>query len=283
MITTGSKFYFGLAGAGILAAILYGIITNGADHGGVIHLLSGDGSISALVGPLTLGYKGGVGDHVGYSVLMGFGLSAGAMGAACSFFRDGAREAVAQFDQQEVAATGMASVAATGPSYWPLVTGVGVTLLTLGLATGPVLFVLGIIILVISAVMWTVEAWAAQATGDVAVNREIRNRFIRPLEIPVGSLLIAGLVVFSMSRLLLALSKNGAWIAALLFAALFFGTAILLSAKPQLKRSVVAAVVVVGFALVIGVGIYGAVKGERFHNDAPHSGVAGETGVEPGG
>ena len=96
---------------------------------------------------------------------------------------------------------------------------------------------------------------------------------------PVAALLIAGLVIFSISRLLLSLSKNGSWIAALLFGALFFGTAILLSAKPQLKRGVVAAVVVIGFALIIGVGIYGAVKGERFTNDS-HSGQtpAGEPG-----
>ena len=279
MITTGSKFYFGLAGVGILAAILYGIITNGADQGGVVHLLSGNGAIGALVGPLTLGYKGGVGDHVGYTVLMGFGLSAGAMGVVCSFFRDGEREVVVSVDEQSVTTTDFASMAADGPSFWPVATGVGVTLMTLGLATGAVLFVLGIIVLVVSAIMWTVEAWAARATGDPAVNREIRNRFIRPLELPVAALLIAGLVIFSISRLLLSLSKNGSWIAALLFGALFFGTAILLSAKPQLKRGVVAAVVVIGFALIIGVGIYGAVKGERFTNDS-HSGQtpAGEPG-----
>jgi len=278
MITTGSKFYFGLAGAGILAAVVYGIITNGIDHGGVIQLISGDGAVSALVGPLTLGYKGGVGDHVGYAVLMGFGLSAGGMGVLCSFFRDGAPEAIPTPVDGDIVAVAPV-VLADGASFWPLAAGVGAALMTLGLAIGPVIFVVGVIVATVASIMWTVEAWAARATGDPEVNREIRNRFIRPFEIPVASLLIAGFVIFSMSRLLLSLSKNGAWIAALVFAALFFGTAILLSARPQARRSVVATILVVGFALIVGVGIYGAVKGERFTNDTP----GGQTGGEHGG
>jgi hypothetical protein len=65
MVTTSSKFFYGLAGVGLLAAIVYGIITNGVAHGGVLDVLSGPGAVDAVLGPITLGYKGGVGDHLG--------------------------------------------------------------------------------------------------------------------------------------------------------------------------------------------------------------------------
>ena len=54
MFTTGFKFFFGLAIALTIGAVAYGYSTGG-EH----------------VGPITLGWKGGVGDHVGYRVLIG--------------------------------------------------------------------------------------------------------------------------------------------------------------------------------------------------------------------
>ena len=54
MFTTGFKFFFGLTIALTIGAVAYGYSTGG-EH----------------VGPVTLGWKGGVGDHVGYLVLIG--------------------------------------------------------------------------------------------------------------------------------------------------------------------------------------------------------------------
>ena len=48
MFTTGFKFFFGLTIALTVGAVAYGYSTGG-EH----------------VGPVTLGWKGGVGDHVG--------------------------------------------------------------------------------------------------------------------------------------------------------------------------------------------------------------------------
>ena len=71
MVSTGSKFFFGMAVVGLVSAIVYGILTTAT---GAAATLSGNGVIDAIVGPLTLGYKGGVGDHVGYTVLMAFAM-----------------------------------------------------------------------------------------------------------------------------------------------------------------------------------------------------------------
>lgn len=53
MFTTGFKFFFGLFLAFLSSAVLYGY-TSGGNH----------------VGPISLGWKGGVGDHTGYGILL---------------------------------------------------------------------------------------------------------------------------------------------------------------------------------------------------------------------
>ena len=52
MITTGSKWFFGLGVVLLVLAAAYGWTTGGNG-----------------LGPLTAGYKGGVGDHFGYGIL----------------------------------------------------------------------------------------------------------------------------------------------------------------------------------------------------------------------
>src|SRR6478735_1804231 len=95
MLTTGSKLFYGLSGTAIFAAIIYGVVTNGIGHGGVMEMLSGDGAVNGVIGPLTFGYKGGIGDHVGYALLMGFGICTLGMGIATSAFRDADATALA--------------------------------------------------------------------------------------------------------------------------------------------------------------------------------------------
>lgn len=273
MITTGSKFFFGLAGASLLAAVVYGVITNGMDQGGVITLLTGAGAVDAVLGPLTLGYKGGVGEHVGYVLLLGSAVSCLALGLATSAFRDGDVESLAELDPGAIEAP--AALAPTAANYWPLAAAAGGALVTLGLALGPVIFVVGSVIVALAAVMWTVRAWADGATADPAVNRTVRDRFIRPFEFPVGALLSAAALVFCLSRLFLALGKNGSWIAALLSGAVIFTVGNVMSTRPQLRRGLVGTVLAVGFAVVVATGIVGAVKGERFHHEAPSAETGG--------
>ena len=62
MMTTGSKIYFKVAGAVWALAVVYGYVTETVSVG-IWKGLSGDGVISSVLGPLTFGYKGGVGDH----------------------------------------------------------------------------------------------------------------------------------------------------------------------------------------------------------------------------
>ena len=126
-----------------------------------------------------------------------------------------------------------------------------------------VLFVIGCIGLVVAGVEWTVKAWSERATGDPERNQAIRDHLMHPLEIPVGATLGIGLVIFCMSRILLAVSKVGAVFVIIILATVIFVVAILLANRPHLKRSMMVGALLLFGVLIIGGGIVGGVAGPR--------------------
>src|ERR671923_89391 len=193
MITTGSKWYFGLGFVTLVLAWSYGWSTGGNG-----------------LGPLSVGYKGGVGDHFGYGVL----LTAAVLSLFLGFVATAVRDAEAQAVAQVAGTDTVPAVTPAGTSYWPAVTAFGVALVVIGLVSAPVLFVFGLIVLGIVLVEWTVQTWADRATGDPAANREIRNRVMNPIEFPAAGLLGVAVLVVSISRVFLAVSADQAvWIA----------------------------------------------------------------------
>jgi hypothetical protein len=273
LITTGSKLYFALFGLGFFAAIVYGVVTNGIDHGGIVALLQSDGSLNALIGPITFGYKGGVGDHVGYSILMGFALCNLGLAIGTSAFRDADPEALAELAHSDVVPAIQAPV---GLNAWPFVGALAAVAVVIGLATSWILFTIGCVMAAIVAVEWTVSNWAEQATADAEVNRRVRNRLMLPVEIPVGGTILVLAVVFCLSRILLAVSKNGAWIIASILALGIFGIAVAMGARPQARRSFVVGALFVCALVILGLGIGGAIAGPRDFEEhhSEHEGAA---------
>lgn len=243
MITTGSKFFYGLAALLAVAAVAYGYSSGG---GGV--------------GPLSAGYKGGVGEHLGYGILLGAAVASLFAGFCSTAFRDA--------DPEPAAASGTGALPAvttttTGTSFWPVVGAFGVVLTLVGAVLNNVFFVAGLIALGAVAIEWTMQAWADRATGDPAVNREIRNRLMLPIEVPIAGALAIAVVVIGYSRVFLAVSKLGAvWIALAIAATIFvIGTA--LSLRPRIRTDLVAGLLATAAVVTIGLGIFGAVAGER--------------------
>ncbi|MFP5578526.1 MAG: hypothetical protein ACLGIZ_09855 [Acidimicrobiia bacterium] len=243
MITTGSKFFYGLAALLALAAVVYGYASGG---GGV--------------GPISVGYKGGVGDHLGYGLLLGAAVASLFAGFAITAFRDADPEPTAALLGTDVVPD---APVATGTSFWPVVAAFGVVLTVVGVVLNNVFFVAGLIALGAVAVEWTMQAWADRATGDPAVNREIRNRVMLPIEVPLAGALAIAIVVVGYSRVFLAVSKLGAvWIALAIAATIFFiGT--ILSLRPRIRTDLVAGILAAAAVVTIGLGIFGAVAGER--------------------
>lgn len=242
MIPTGSKFFYALAGVLVVTAVVYGYFTGGD-----------------VVGPLSAGYKGGVGDHVGYTTLLAGAAISLFVGLASTAFRDAEPSATAEL--LDGAAPPPPTVPVT--SYWPIVGAFGVALTVVGVVLNNVFFVAGLIALGAVAVEWTMQAWSERATGDPAVNREIRNRIMFPLEVPIAGALVIAVVVLGFSRVFLAVSKAGAVWVALAAAAVVFIVGTVLSVQSRIRSDLVAGLLALGAVVTIGLGIFGAVAGER--------------------
>jgi hypothetical protein len=268
MIKTGSKFLFALAAFGFVAAFIYAAATGGHELG-----------MDALVGPLTFGYKGYVGEHVGYSVLMGLSATSLFLGVFLSALRDADPEAVA-----EVA--GLDTVPAvdvpTTVNYWPVVGGFSVAAVVVGLAIGPIMFVIGLIGLTITTVEWAARAWSDRATGDPVVNKAIRDRFMQPVEIPALAVLAIGGIVLAISRILLALPKTGSYLVFALVPVIAFVIGGVVAKKPKLSESFIAALLVLGGLAILAGGVAAAIHGEREHeSEHKESEHGGEEGLAP--
>jgi hypothetical protein len=258
MITTGTKWFFGLAFVTLVLAWAYGWTTGGNG-----------------LGPVTAGYKGGVGDHFGYGVLLSASAISLFLGLVSTAVRDADAEAVAQL----AGADTVPAVTPVGTSYWPAVAAFGVALTIVGLVTTAPAFVFGLITLGIVLVEWTVQAWADRATGDPAANRDIRNRLMNPVEIPAAGVLAVALVVVGFSRVFLSLSsENAVWVATGI-AAVIFLVGVFAASRPKLSSNIVVGFLMLCAVGVLVAGVIAAAVGEReFHE---HGEEAETHEVEP--
>ncbi|HET6953177.1 MAG TPA: hypothetical protein VFI47_22535 [Acidimicrobiales bacterium] len=242
MITTGSKWFFGLGLVSLVLAAAYGWTTGGNG-----------------LGPLTIGYKGAVGDHFGYGILVTGALLSILNGVVLTATRDADAEAVAQVAGSET----VPAVTPAGTSYWPPVAAFGAALVVVGLVAEPGLFIAGLIVLGIVLVEWTVQAWADRATGDPETNRRIRNKVMNPIEFPAAGVLALGLVAIGLSRAFLALSADATVWVGIAVTAVIVVVGFLLASRPRISRNVVVALLLAGAVAVVGLGVAGAVAGTR--------------------
>lgn len=272
MLTTGCKLYFGFGLVFLLAAIFYGWTSGGVEWSlfpSQLGTLYYD-----IQGALTFGWRGAVGDHLGYTVLMAGSAASFTLGGFMVAFRDNEASAVA-----EVAGTATAP-AYRGPTTSSLflpVGAFGLAVMVLGLVTERVLLWAGMVLVGLVALEWVVHAWADRATGDPRVNQALRNRVMNPIEVPVAGVLIVGFVVFGVSRVLLTVDKAVSVWLTIGFASVIFITAVVLAAAPRLAKPVLGTVLVLGALAVLTGGVIGAARGER---EFEHHGEE-ELGVVP--
>ena len=93
-----------------------------------------------------------------------------------------------------------------------------------------------------------------------------------PVEIPAIAVLGIGLFVLSISRVLLALPKGGAYVVFGLVPVVVLGVGWLIAVRPKVSSSLIAALLLVGGLAVLAGGVFGAVHGERkFHKEKTKS------------
>ena len=261
MITRGSKFFFAAAAIGVLCAVFYGFLTGASDHGGVATIFREGDVVNSIIGPLTFGWKGWIGDHVGYTVFMSFAAVMLALGGFTTAFRDADAESLAEIEGVDVAHLPPAAVP-VGLSYWPMVVAISGGLVVVGLAFSTLLFYAGLVGLVLGGFEWTVRAWSERATPDPGTNAEYRSSILAPLEIAIGGVLAIVVVVAAVASILLALDTLAAIFVIILLAIAVFAIAYLVSQRTEYLGSVLVSVVIVAGAAVLIAGIVAGVAGD---------------------
>lgn len=223
MITPGSKYFFGLTGLSLIAAILYLVLVNPTDLGAV--------------------------------ALFGLATSGAVIGVMASFTRDGD----VYTDEEALAANAVAGP----PSFWPIVFALGAALVLTGLATVSVVFIIGIAVLIGGGVEWTIQNWSDGASSDLEFNEFARTRAISALEYPGLAAVVLGVIAFFFSRVFLALSKESGTIFFMVVAAAIFVIGLLIAYKSFMKGAVTVIVSVLAVVALVGVGTLAALSGER--------------------
>jgi hypothetical protein len=257
MITTAAKWFLGLSLVSFVLAVLYGYSTGGT-----------------RLGPLTAGYYGGVGDHLGYTILVTTAVAALLLGVVAVATRDADAAALAEVVGADDAP---AAVAPAYPSMWPTVGAFGVAMVVLGLVISNVLFMVGAFVLVAVVIEWMVLDWSDHATGDAETNHYVRRRMMAPFEVPLAGFLLAAGAVLAFSRILLTSSELGAVAVAIALGVAVLSIGALIALRPTLSHDLVVGILAVVALGVIVAGVVSANRGERFVE--PHheeEGVPGE-------
>ncbi|MFM8688059.1 MAG: hypothetical protein ACKODR_04770, partial [Acidimicrobiaceae bacterium] len=186
-------------------------------------------------------------------VAISFLIAVGALLAGLSAFTSDGTTRDANTSTSELAAKSM----------WPLVSAIGVVFLGLGLVTSSVVFFGGIVVLLAAISEWMVQAWSERASTDVAHNTAARKRLLNPIEFPVLAAVGLGVVIFAFSRIMLTVEKSTGAILFIVAGALVLVAGSLFAMKPNMKRSVGAAICVLGALGIVAGGVAGAVSGER--------------------
>jgi len=265
MFTPAFRFFAGLAAFSFVAAFVIGFTS-------IVQT-----PIDRVLGPLTLGWKGGVGEHFAYVFFLGLGAVSAGLAGILVAFRDADPEAEAQVVHSESVPL---TRAPQGTNFMPALAAFSLVLGFVGLATDATgLAYAGLALAVVVAITWTFRTWAERATGDDAVNAELYHRFIDPLRVPVVAIISIAFVVLGLSRVLLAVSKVGSVVIFGAVAAAFFIIAALLALYPKSTRAITTVLLVIGALLILVAGIVGAIQGERdieHHGDETEQGTTAE-------
>lgn len=270
MFSPGFRLFMGFAGFGLLTAFFYAVVTG--DGGGADYLGFIDAEV--WVGAASLGWSGGVGDHVGYVILVMFAIASAGLAIMLTAFRDADSDAVSELNNGTLPP-------AQGPvsyNYWPIIGAVGLGTLVIGLVTHTAIFVVGLILILTTAFELMMSAWADRATGDPIANAELRNRIMKPVEVPVLGVIGIAVTVICASRIFLAVSKSWAIWLAVIISAVVFIAALAFALAEKVNRNVVAGVLATGAIVLLASGVASAVVGERdmSHHHGEHSESHGE-------
>ncbi|MBW3615337.1 MAG: cupredoxin domain-containing protein [Actinobacteria bacterium] len=209
------------------------------------------------------GYVFTTGDRVGFTALVFAGVTAVALGIGVFGFTP-PEPLPAGDEAAEPRAVDTTDVPVA--SAWPLVGALAVAVLAAGLATDTSLIAIGLAFGVVATFAWFGQVWREHPSWTEEMNERLHDRFVVPIGLPGTIVVLAGIGVVSLSRLMLAISREAAPVVGSLIAFAILGGFYLVSSR-NLGRRALSTLAAVSAGLVLASGVAGAVMGEReFHH-----------------
>jgi hypothetical protein len=242
MFTTGSKFLIGSTVMATVAAVLYGVTQEGTL-----------GTIGLASAAIALAFLATINVYV--------------------------RDSNVSAMDTDAHATAPAARPAPGASLWPLAAALALTMVTVGVVTYQAITVLGLIVLLVATAEWMVQAWSERRSADQTYNTEVRDRVALPLELPILAAVGVGVIIYSVSRVLLGLpTKTGAVVAFAVVGSLVLIIGTLTSTRRDLSTGTIAGVCSVAVVAIVAVGAVYGVDGERATHAHETTGAIAEDG-----
>ena len=224
MFSSGSKYLIGISTLSLVAAVVYAFTVNPSDLGAI-----------AILGLMvSAGFIAGIGLHNNSG------------------------------DAATVDEAVTAAAHTPRDSAWPMVFALGAALVLLGLATVPVVFLLGIVAMLAGGSEWLIGNWADRASVDPVFNNErVRAKAIGPLEYPVAGALVLGVMAYLFSRVMLNASKEAGPVLFIVAATAIVTVGFLVGFRPNFRGPVLVSVLVLGALVLVGAGVSTGILGER--------------------
>jgi plastocyanin len=149
------------------------------------------------------------------------------------------------------------------PNAWPALTAIAIGILAVGLAVGSAVVYIGVFSVLIAAAGWFAQSWREDPSFTPREGAKISDRLIAPLALPVLALGLVGIIVISVSRVLLAVPKDASIAIAGGMAVMLLVAFFILAARPSIARA--GLVFLAGFAVVsvVAAGSVSAAAGYR--------------------
>ena len=160
-------------------------------------------------------------------------------------------------------------------SGWPAFAALALAALATTTAVGGPVVIVGVLAVLVAAAGWFAKAWTEDPAWSPRVSERLRLRLVVPVMLPAAAFLLAATIAISMSRILLAVSKNGAVAIAFVAAVAIFGACAWVAARPRINSSAILTLVALAALSTAGAGITGVAAGEReFHHAGEEHGEA---------
>ena len=146
MIKWGARYFLSLSLLSYAAASVYGIATGGN-----------------IIGTLSVGYRNGVGEHLGYGIAIALTFGFAVLGVIAVLTREGV-----VVDSAGIAQS-VDPVERSNPSPAPLLLALAAALTVTGVALGTIFLVAGLVLGFVVGMQWALQAWSCLLyTSDAA-------------------------------------------------------------------------------------------------------------------